>query len=59
MIRMSVKAGQAQFQGRSRAAVIQPSHRLSIPCERLMDSVWLGPDRPGREGAEMINAGQA
>ena len=31
------------FQGPSRAAVIQASDRLGIPCERLMDSAWLGP----------------
>jgi hypothetical protein len=31
------------FQGPSRAAVIQASGRLGIPCERLMDSAWLGP----------------
>jgi hypothetical protein len=47
------------FQGPSRAAVIQSSARLGIPGERLMDPVWLCPGRPGREGAERINAGQA
>ena len=47
------------FQGPSRAAVIQSSARLGIPGGRLMGSVWLRPDRPGREAAEMINAGQA
>ena len=31
------------FQGPSRAAVIRASDRLGIPCERLMDSAWLGP----------------
>ena len=31
------------FQGSSRAAVIQASDRLGIPCERLMASAWLGP----------------
>jgi hypothetical protein len=31
------------FQGPSRAAVSQVSERLGIPCERLMDSLWLGP----------------
>ena len=31
------------FEGPSRAAVIQASDRLGIPCERLMDSAWLGP----------------
>lgn len=38
------------FQGPSRAAVIKASERLGIPSERLMDSAWLGPDRPAREG---------
>jgi len=33
------------FQGPSRAAVIRASDRLGIPCERLMDSLWLGPDQ--------------
>jgi hypothetical protein len=37
------------FQGPSRAAVIKASERLGIPSERLMDSAWLGPDRPSRE----------
>ena len=31
------------FRGPSRAAVIQASGRLGIPCERLMDLAWLGP----------------
>jgi hypothetical protein len=39
------------FQGRSRAAVIQVSGRLGIPCERLMDAAWLGPGLPAREVA--------
>ena len=34
------------FQGPSRAAVIQASDRLGIPCERLIDSAWLGPSQP-------------
>jgi hypothetical protein len=38
------------FQGPSRAAVIQVSDRLGIPRERLIDSAWLGPGRPAREG---------
>lgn len=38
------------FQGPSRAAVIQASDRLGIPCERLMDSAWLGPGQPIHEG---------
>ena len=40
------------FQGPSRAAVIQASDRLGIPCERLMDSLWLGPHRSMPEGAQ-------
>ena len=40
------------FQGPTRAAVIQASDRLGIPPERLMDSAWLGPDRPAREGPQ-------
>jgi hypothetical protein len=39
------------FQGPSRAAVIQASDRLGIPCERLMDSAWLGPGLPVQEEA--------
>jgi len=40
------------FQGPSRAAVIEVSERLGIPSERLMNSAWLGPDRPAREGTQ-------
>ena len=39
------------FQGPSRAAVIQASDQLGIPCERLMDSAWLGPGLPIQEVA--------
>ncbi len=39
------------FQGSCRAAVIQASDRLGIPCERLMDSAWLGSDQSRPEGA--------
>jgi len=39
------------FQGPSRAAVIRASDRLGIPCERLMDLAWLGPDLPAHEDA--------
>jgi hypothetical protein len=39
------------FQGSSRAAVIQASDRLGIPCERLMDSAWLGAGLPLQEQA--------
>jgi Protein of unknown function (DUF4242) len=39
------------FEGPSRAAVIQASGRLGIPCERLMDSAWLGPGLPIQEEA--------
>jgi hypothetical protein len=42
------------FQGSSRAAVIAASGRLGIPCERLMEPVWLSPDRHCQEGAQMI-----
>jgi hypothetical protein len=38
------------FCGPSRAAVIQASNRLAIPCERLMDTAWLGPHRRSPEG---------
>ena len=34
------------FQGPTRAAVIQASDRLGIPCERLMEPIWLPPDQP-------------
>ena len=40
------------FCGPSRAAVIQASDQLGIPTERLMDSTWLGPDRPARDGPQ-------
>jgi hypothetical protein len=33
------------FEGASRTAVKRASDQLGIPCERLMDSVWLHPDR--------------
>ena len=39
------------FQGPSRAAVIQASDRLGIPCERLMDLALLGPGRPIQDEA--------
>jgi hypothetical protein len=31
------------FEGPSRAAVKRASDEAGIPCERVMDSVWLGP----------------
>jgi hypothetical protein len=34
------------FQGPSRAAVIQASDRLGIPCERLMEPIWLPHTNP-------------
>ena len=40
------------FCGPTRAAVIQASDRLGIPSERLMDTAWLSPDPPAREGAQ-------
>jgi hypothetical protein len=39
------------FQGPSRAAVIQVGDQLGIPCERLMDSAWLGSGLPIQEEA--------
>jgi hypothetical protein len=38
------------FRGPTRAAVIQASERLGIPCERLMEPIWLPPPSP--EGAQ-------
>lgn len=38
------------FQGPTRAAVQHASDRLRIPCERLIDSVWLEPDRLTKRG---------
>jgi len=40
------------FQGPSRAAVIQASHQLGIPVERLMDSTWFGPRRRSPDGTQ-------
>lgn len=37
------------FKATSRAAVNRASERLGIPCERIIDSVWLDPDRNARE----------
>jgi hypothetical protein len=34
------------FHGSSRAAVKRASDQLGIPCERVMDSVWLGQAGP-------------
>jgi hypothetical protein len=39
------------FQGPSRAAVIQASDRLGVPCERLMDLAWLGAGLPIQDEA--------
>jgi Protein of unknown function (DUF4242) len=38
------------FEAPSRAAVINASERLGIPCERLMNSVWLKPNPRARKG---------
>lgn len=35
------------FEGPSRAAVKRASDRMGIPCERVMDSVWLSPHPTG------------
>jgi hypothetical protein len=39
------------FEGQSRAAVTRASARAGIPCERVMDSVWLGAGRGDLTGA--------
>ena len=33
------------FEGPTRTAVKRASEQAGIPCERVMQSVWLGPDR--------------
>jgi hypothetical protein len=40
------------FDGPTRAAVKRATERAGMPCERLMDSVWLKPDRVNRRGVE-------
>jgi hypothetical protein len=40
------------FSGPTRAAVIQASDRLGIPCERLMEPTWLPPASPSPKGAQ-------
>jgi uncharacterized protein DUF4242 len=40
------------FDGPSRAAVKFASEHAGIPCERLMDSIWLKPDRRTVKGAK-------
>jgi hypothetical protein len=35
------------FEGSSRAAVKRVSERVGIPCERVMNSVWLDPHPTG------------
>ena len=40
------------FQGPTRAAVIQASDRLGIPCERLMEPTWLPQLSPFPRGAQ-------
>jgi hypothetical protein len=39
------------FEGPSRAAVMRASELAGIPCERVMDSVWLGATWDPRRGA--------
>ena len=43
------------FRGASRAAVIQASDRLGIPCERLMEPIWLPPRQPVSSGAQNLS----
>jgi hypothetical protein len=38
------------FEGPSRAAVKRAADRAGIPCERVMDSVWLARDGPTTSG---------
>jgi hypothetical protein len=33
------------FEASSRAAVMRASGQAGIPCERVMDTIWLAPDR--------------
>jgi hypothetical protein len=40
------------FEGPSRAAVKHATERASIPCERLMESVWLGQGSRVPKGTE-------
>jgi hypothetical protein len=40
------------FEGPSRSAVQRASDRLRIPCERLIDSVWLERDRLTKRGPD-------
>ena len=40
------------FQGPSRAAAIQASDRLGIPCERLMEPIWLPQASPFPKGVQ-------
>jgi hypothetical protein len=44
------------FYGPSRASVIQASDQLGIPCERLMEPVWLSPDQRSPQGARILPA---
>ena len=39
------------FEGPSRAAVKRAGDRAGIPCERLMDSIWLDANRRAVKGA--------
>lgn len=40
------------FEASSRAVVNRATVQLGIPCERVMDSVWLGPSRHGAVRAD-------
>jgi len=39
------------FEARTRAAVRHASDQAGIPCERVMDTVWLAPDPPSNIAA--------
>ena len=43
------------FEARSPSAVKRASERAGIPCERVMDTIWLGP-RPDADKAQPPSA---
>jgi hypothetical protein len=40
------------FEGPSRAAVKHASERAGLPCERVMNSIWLAPDESTPKGPQ-------
>jgi hypothetical protein len=45
-------AAKYYWPGVTQAGLEQASDRLGIPCERLMEPIWLPPDQPIPEGAQ-------